>query len=133
MPSLFIMLMVIQAIVATLLVAVILMQKSEGGGLGMGGSPSGLMSARGAADFLTRSTAILAGLFVLLSIALAALAVGSSSNREIDDSLNRQVAPAQLPGAPGNVPANPLSAPPTPALVPAGTLAPATPAAPAKQ
>ena len=42
--------------IAAALVGVILMQRSEGGGLGMGGSPSGLMSARGAADFLTRST-----------------------------------------------------------------------------
>ncbi len=51
---------VVHAIIAAALVTVILMQKSEGGGLGMGGSPSGLMSARGAADFLTRMTSILA-------------------------------------------------------------------------
>jgi hypothetical protein len=50
--SVFFFLMVVQAIVAALLVGVILMQKSEGGGLGTGGSPSGFMSARGAADFL---------------------------------------------------------------------------------
>ena len=87
--SLFIFLTVVQAIVAALLVAVILMQKSEGGGLGVGGSPAGLMSARGAADFLTRATAILATLFVVLSIALAALAVSASGGREIDTSLER--------------------------------------------
>lgn len=92
--SLFIFLTVVQAIVAALLVVVILMQKSEGGGLGVGGSPSGFMSARGAADFLTRATSVLAGLFVLLSIALATLAVGTTSSREIDTSLQR-VAPAQ--------------------------------------
>lgn len=121
MSSLFIMLMVIQAIVAALLVAVILMQKSEGGGLGVGGSPAGLMSARGAADFLSRSTAVLAVTFVLLSITLAALAVRAGSAREIDDSLNRQITPAQLPAAPAPLPANPLSAVPetTPAPVPA--------------
>jgi preprotein translocase subunit SecG len=130
MSSFFIMLMVIQAIVAALLVAVILMQKSEGGGLGMGGSPAGLMSARGAADFLTRSTAVLAVVFVVLSITLAAMAVGASSGREIDDSLNRQITPAQLPAAPAPLPANPLSAVPAPA---AGT-APVPPAtAPAPQ
>jgi preprotein translocase subunit SecG len=99
--SLFIFLTVLQAIMAALLVGVILVQKSEGGGLGTGGSPAGLMSARGAADFMTRLTAILAGLFVVLSIVLAALAVKSSGNRTIDDSLNRTVAPApQLPGDP---------------------------------
>jgi preprotein translocase subunit SecG len=48
-------LLVVHAIIAAALVTVILMQRSEGGGLGMGGSPSGLMSARGAADFLSRA------------------------------------------------------------------------------
>jgi len=104
--SLFIFLMVVQAIVAALLVTVILMQKSEGGGLGVGGSPAGIMSARGAADFLTRATAILATVFVLLSIALATLAVGQSSGRKIDDSLNQNQAPAAAASpAPANAPA----------------------------
>jgi preprotein translocase subunit SecG len=89
--SLFIFLTVVQALVAAALVGVILMQRSEGGGLGVGGNPSGLMSARGAADFLTRSTAILATIFVILSIALAVLAVGTTSGREIDTSLDRSV------------------------------------------
>ena len=71
--SLFIFLFVVQTIVAAALVGVVLMQRSEGGGLGIGGSPTGLMSARGAADFLTRATKWLAILFVVLSIALAAM------------------------------------------------------------
>ena len=66
--SIFIFLTVVQALIAASLVGVILMQRSEGGGLGVGGSPAGLMSARGAADFLTRATAVLATLFVVLSI-----------------------------------------------------------------
>ena len=100
--SLFIFLTVVQALVAAALVGVILMQRSEGGGLGVGGNPSGLMSARGAADFLTRSTAILATLFVVLSIVLAALAVDFSSGREIDTSLERGVPAADpLAGAAG--------------------------------
>ena len=102
--SLFIFLTVVQAIVAALLVVVILMQKSEGGCLGVGGSPAGFMSARGAADFMTRLTTILATAFVVLSIALAALAVGTNSSREIDTSLERttpvQNAPAADPLAP---------------------------------
>lgn len=106
--SLFLFLMVVQAIVGAALVGVILMQRSEGGGLGVGGSPSGLMSARGAADFMTRATAILATLFVLLSIVLAALAVGQTSGREIDTSLDRTVeqqAPATAdPLAPATTP-----------------------------
>lgn len=89
--SLFIFLTVIQAIVAAALVAVVLMQRSEGGGLGIGGSPGGLMSARGAADFLTRATSVLAVLFVILSIALAALAVENTGARSVDTSLDRSV------------------------------------------
>lgn len=110
--SLFIFLTVVQAIVAFMLIVVILMQKSEGGGLGVGGSPAGLMSARGAADFLTRTTTILAVLFVALSITLAALAAASGTERRIEDSLNRSTVPAQT------APANPLeggSIPVTPA------------------
>ena len=89
--SLFLFLTVVQALIAAALVGVILMQRSEGGGLGMGGggSPGGLMSARGAADFMTRATAILAILFVALSIVLAAVAVGATSQREIVDTLDR--------------------------------------------
>ena len=96
----FLFLTVIQAIVAAALVGVILMQRSEGGGLGMGGNPSGLMSARGAADFLTRATAWLAVGFVALSIALAAMAVQSGGERQIDTTLDRTVAPINDAAAP---------------------------------
>ena len=106
--SLFIFLTVIQALVAAALVLIILIQRSEGGGLGVGGSPGGLMSARGAANFLTRLTAILATLFVILSIALAAVAVGAASGTKVDTSLKRG-APA---GAPGGVLGGAPAAPP---------------------
>ncbi len=126
--SLFIFLTVVQALVAASLVGVILMQRSEGGGLGVGGSPSGLMSARGAADFLTRTTAVLATLFVVLSIVLAALAVKTTSGRQIDTSLERT-----LPGAPtGNAaPVDPLAgAPAAPAANSPAAPAPSAPADP---
>ena len=122
--SLFIFLTVVQAIVAALLVGVILMQKSEGGGLGVGGSPAGLMSARGAADFLTRATTSLAVLFVTLSIVLAALASQTGGDRQIEDTLNRSVAPAQAP-APGAVDPLQGGAQPAPAASPAASPAPA--------
>lgn len=122
--SLFIFLTVVQALVAAALVGVILMQRSEGGGLGTGGSPAGLMSARGAADFLTRTTAILATVFVVLSIALAALAVGATSKRDIDTTLQRQ-APAPVDPLAGAGAAAPAGAPAT------GATAPAVPAEPA--
>ncbi|MFM5952743.1 MAG: preprotein translocase subunit SecG [Novosphingobium sp.] len=107
----FIFLTVLQAIVASLLIGVILMQKSEGGGLGVGGSPAGLMSARGAADFLTRTTAILAVAFVVLSIVLAAIAAKSSSDRPIEDTLGRSAVPAQTAPAPAAVPVQPAASP----------------------
>ncbi len=93
-------LLIVHALIAGSLVIVILMQRSEGGGLGMGGSPSGLMSARGAADFLTRATTILATLFVASSIFLAVLATVSSAPSKIDTSLARPAAPASTTGAP---------------------------------
>lgn len=94
--SLFLILTVIQAMIAAALVAVVLMQRSEGGGLGIGGNPSGALGARGAADFLTRSTKWLAVAFVVMSIVLAALAVSSSSVSEISSTLDRDAA---APGA----------------------------------
>jgi len=98
MSSLFTFLLVLQALVASAMIGVILMQKSEGGGLGVGGSPAGLLSARGAADFLTRATTVLASLFVGLSIVLAALAsVGGAGGSSIDTSLSKS---AQQSGAP---------------------------------
>ncbi len=94
-------LLVIHALIAASLVGVILMQRSEGGGLGMGGSPSGLMSARGAADFLTRATTVLATLFVLLSIALAVVATQRAAPSTIDTSLARTPVPvAPTPAVP---------------------------------
>jgi preprotein translocase subunit SecG len=87
-------LLIVQTIIAASLVAVILMQRSEGGGLGVGGSSSGFMTARGAADFLTRSTAILAAVFVILSIVMAALAGATREPTKVDTSLANQAAPA---------------------------------------
>ena len=95
-------LLVVQAIVAALLVAVILMQKSEGGGLGVGGSPAGLMSARGAADFLTRSTTVLATIFVTLSIVMAVIASVRHAPSDIDTSLVKQAPATQGAPAPAD-------------------------------
>jgi preprotein translocase subunit SecG len=91
-------LLVVHAIIAAVLVGVILMQKSEGGGLGTGGSPGGLMSARGAADFLTRSTTVLATAFVGMSILLAVIASSGQTVR-IDPSLATKPVAGNLPAA----------------------------------
>ena len=104
-------LLIVQTLVAASLVGVILMQRSEGGGLGVGGSSSGFMTARGAADFLTRSTAVLGGLFIILSILLAAIAGTAREPTKVDTSLANQVAPA----TPATAPAAPQQQPAAPA------------------
>jgi preprotein translocase subunit SecG len=118
MSGLFTFILIMQAIVAVAMITVILMQRSEGGGFA-GGSPSGLMTARGAADFLTRSTAILATVFVVLSILLAALAAGQRAPRTIDPSLMRQT-PASTP-TPGQPPLTLPGAQQPGAVAPAAT------------
>ncbi|KGF67182.1 preprotein translocase subunit SecG, partial [Hoeflea sp. BAL378] len=62
-------LIVIHLMIVLALVGIVLIQRSEGGGLGIGGG-SGFMSARGAANALTRTTAILAAAFFITSLAL---------------------------------------------------------------
>ena len=106
-------LLIVQTLIAVALISVILMQRSEGGGLGVGGSSSGFMTARGAADFLTRSTAILGGLFIVLSIVMAAIAGATREPTKIDTSLANSAAPlnptkqAPTQQAPGTPTANP--------------------------
>ena len=73
-------LLVVHLMVAIALIAIILIQRSEGGGLGLGGGggggggPGNLISVRGAANFLTRTTAFLAVAFFSTSLILAILA-----------------------------------------------------------
>ncbi|MBA2936389.1 preprotein translocase subunit SecG [Sphingomonas sp. CGMCC 1.13654] len=99
-------LLVVHAIIAAMLVGVILMQKSEGGGLGMGGGPAGLMTARGAADFLTRATSILATLFVIMAFVIAALASRNGGATKIDANAatTGPIGPITAPGQTGNSP-----------------------------
>lgn len=103
-------LLVIHGLITLALVGVILLQRSEGGALGIGGGGGGgLMTARGAANLLTRSTTILAALFIVMSILLAVLAAGTNKARVIDPGAVAKTsapaapaqAPAQLPGLPG--------------------------------
>lgn len=87
-------LIVIHLMVVVALIAVVLLQRSEGGALGMGGGGgSGFMSARGAADALTRTTAILATIFFATSLALGIWARYESRPTDILDRIE-QNAPA---------------------------------------
>ncbi len=97
---------VIHLLIAIALVGVVLIQRSEGGGLGMGSSSGGMggfMSARGTANLLTRATAILAGGFMVTSITLALLA-GGHGKRAADPLAG----PLPIPAAPApDAPATP--------------------------
>ncbi|HEV2532546.1 preprotein translocase subunit SecG [Phenylobacterium sp.] len=67
-------LLVFEFIVSVMLIIVVLLQRSEGGVLGVGGGPSGFMTTRGAGDLMTRTTWILAALFFTLALVLTVLA-----------------------------------------------------------
>ena len=90
---------VIHLMLVLALIGVVLLQRSEGGGLGIGGGGGNFMSSRGTTNVLTRSTAILAGLFFLTSLILSILA---GMNRTPTSILQGGTsAPA---GAPGSAP-----------------------------
>jgi preprotein translocase subunit SecG len=123
-------LIVIHLMVVLVLVGVILLQKSEGGGLDIGGG-SGFMTARGAANTLTRATAILATIFFVTSLALSLVARYGSKPIDILDrapvteqSGGKGVLD-QLPGSTAPAPAKPADTTSAPA-VPTGNDAPAT-------
>lgn len=124
--------LIVHSLIALALVGIVLLQRSEGGALGMGGGGGGfggLMTGRGTANLLTRTTAILAALFFATSMLLAILAGGHAKPTSILD----QVPPTAVPGAPPSVPdAGMVPRPPaTPAVPPAapapsGAVAPPT-------
>jgi preprotein translocase subunit SecG len=101
-------LLIIHLFVTLALIGVVLIQRSEGGGLGIGTSQGmgSFMSGRGTANLLTRATAILATAFMALSLTLALMNRGTmSTNRSLLDT----------PGSPTtNLPAAPPSAPSAP-------------------
>ncbi|MGO8918810.1 MAG: preprotein translocase subunit SecG [Stellaceae bacterium] len=102
--------LVIHLLLAVALIGVILLQKSEGGALGMGGGGmSGFMSGRSTANLLTRVTAVLAAGFFLTSMALAYLA---GNRQPAADTLLSQPPPSQSQPAPS--PAQPAPAPAAP-------------------
>ncbi len=91
-------LLVVNILVALALVGVILIQRSEGGGLGIGGGTAGgFMTTRGTANLLTRTTAMLAGLFMAISLALAILSTQARgpAPRSILDTPAAPAAPSQ--------------------------------------
>jgi preprotein translocase subunit SecG len=111
-------LLAVHIMVAASMILIILLQRSEGGALGMGGG-GGFVTGRGAANLLTRMTAILAGIFFLTSLALGILghrtapvsAVGVGA--PVSEQAPAENAPSTLPDLKLRRPAN--EAPPAPA------------------
>ena len=87
----------IHSLIVLGLIAVVLLQRSEGGALGMGGGGvgGGFMTGRGAANALTRTTSVLAALFFATSLILAIRAGGGESQDDIADELTGTGAPVE--------------------------------------
>jgi preprotein translocase subunit SecG len=98
--------LVIHLILAISMIGVVLLQRSEGGGLGIGGGGgggggmAGFLTGRGTASLLTRTTAILAAAFMVTSLLLAILAGSGSEPGSIIDDLPTAGAPAEEPQGP---------------------------------
>ena len=90
---------VIHLMIVSAMIGLVLLQKSEGGGLGMGGGGGGFLTSRGTSNVLTRTTAILAATFFATSLLLSILAGW--------DRKPRSILQETAPGAPVSQPANP--------------------------
>jgi preprotein translocase subunit SecG len=135
--------LIVHLILCIFLVGSILLQRSEGGALGIGGGPSGMMSGRSATNFMTRVTQVLGAAFFLTSIGLSLLATtgdtrpagsvmgsdAATSNEIPTDGIDLSV-PEQKTAPSGdlNAPAGGLLNLPASGAAPAAELAPAAPA-----
>jgi preprotein translocase subunit SecG len=130
-------LLVVMILISVALTGVVLLQRSEGGALGMGGGPSGFMTARGAGNLLSAVTWWLAGAFFLCAILLTIVGNIDRGNQSIIDAgavgsiAVGNETPAQSQPAPTTAPAQPAA--PTLQDLEASVVAPpaATPAQPA--
>jgi preprotein translocase subunit SecG len=101
-------LLIVHLFVTLALIGVVLIQRSEGGGLGIGSSQGmgAFMSGRGTANLLTRTTAVLATVFMALSLTLALLNRGTTG---AGGSLLENPPPVSAPAPPSQVPAAPAA------------------------
>lgn len=80
----------IHVILAVLLIGSVLLQKSEGGALGIGGGSDSLMSSRGAGSFLTKFTSVVALLFIVTSISLTAINKDDNKGNSVLDKIEKK-------------------------------------------
>ena len=124
-------LLTLNALVCAALVFVVLMQRSEGGALGSGGGPTGLITTRGAGDLLTRTTWILFAIFLSLSMALTLIGARERSSQAILNRLKLQTVNPDALALPGAKPAAATPAAPVAPIAPVGSLNPPMLTAPA--
>ena len=93
---------VIHILIALTLICLVLLQRSEGGALGIGGGGGGMMSSRSSANLLTRATAVLAGCFMVTSLMLTMLASSSTRPTSILDEGGTPPAPIEAPAEPAS-------------------------------
>lgn len=100
--------LIIHLIIALALVALVLLQRSEGGALGIGGGGGGggMFSGRGAASVLTRSTAVLAAAFFGTSILLTILARNADAPTSVFEGVQSQTGEQPAGDTPGDAPVN---------------------------
>ena len=82
--------LVLNIILAVLLVAIILLQKSEGGALGLGVSQDSFISSRSAGGFLTKATAVIATLFIITSISLTIMSKEEFSSSSVLEKIEEK-------------------------------------------
>ena len=82
--------LVLNIILAVLLIAVILLQRSEGGALGLGVSQDNFISSRSAGSFLTKTTAIIATLFIMTSISLTIISKEEISSTSVLEKVEEE-------------------------------------------
>lgn len=83
-------LLTVHSLIVLALIVLVLLQRSDGGALGIGGGGGGFMTSRGAANVLTRTTSVLALLFFATSILLAITAGGVEDETDIIEDLTGQ-------------------------------------------
>ena len=87
--------LVLNIILAVLLVGIILLQKSEGGALGLGVSQDSFISSRSASSVLTKATAIIATLFIITSISLTIMSKEEFSSTSVLENVQEKADPSE--------------------------------------
>ena len=92
--------LILNIILAILLIVVVLLQKSEGGALGLGASQDSYISSRSAGSFLTKTTAVIAALFIITSISLTIMSKEEFSSTSILEKIEEDKEDSSEPEIP---------------------------------